>query len=45
MEELIKLSEPLRKYIEENYDMKCGILVTLDEIKVIRDERGVKIND
>lgn len=45
MEELIKLSEPLRKYIHNNYDMKCAILVTLDEIKVIRDEEGVKIND
>lgn len=42
-EKLIKLTEPLRNYISEKYDMKVSILVNCDEVKVIRDEVGVPI--
>ena len=42
-EKLIKLTEPLRNYISEKYDMKVSILVNCDEVKVIRDEAGVPI--
>ena len=43
IKELIKLTEPLRNYISEKYDMKVSILVNCDEVKVIRDEAGVPI--
>ena len=42
-EKLIKLTEPLRNYISEKYDMKVSILVNCDKVKVIRDEAGVPI--
>ena len=42
-EKLIKITEPLRNYISEKYDMKVSILVNCDEVKVIRDEAGVPI--
>jgi hypothetical protein len=44
-EELIKLTEPIRKYINKKYDMKVSIVINLDEIKVIRDEMGIQIKN
>ncbi len=36
--ELIEITEPLRAFLEKHYDPHCYIVVSTDEVRVVRDE-------
>lgn len=36
--EIQQLAEPLKKYLEENYDPHCSIVVSMDAVKIVRIE-------
>lgn len=36
--ELIEITEPLRAFLEKHYDPHCYIIVSTDEVRVVRDE-------
>ena len=39
MDEKIKeLTEPLKKYLEEQYDPHCHVVVSIDRVQIVRTE-------
>lgn len=41
MDELLKISEPIIKYIEEHYDPYIKAVIDIDGVKLVRTELSV----
>lgn len=34
-ERMVKLAEPITKFLEENYHYNCAVVITMDGVKVV----------
>lgn len=43
MQNLEKICKPVAKYLRNNYDPHCTIIITDTQIKLVRDEIGIPV--